>query len=182
MKGWPAKNTVGLPEYFSRGEQLSVCHGCIMWGTRAIVPPKLRSRVPEALHEGHMGVVKMKSLSRSYIWRPGIDHQIEDLAKTCSGCQLAQKQPPLAPVHSWEWPTAPWQRIHVDYAGPFLDRMFLVVVDAYSKWSEVFIVKNATSTKTVEVLRTLFARTGLPERLVSDNGQFTSEEFQSLVR
>ena len=60
--------------------------------------------------------------------------------------------------------------------------MFLVVVDAYSKWSEVFIVKNATSTKTVEVLRTLFARTGLPERLVSDNGQFTSEEFQSLVR
>lgn len=61
--------------------------------------------------------------------------------------------------------------------------MFLVVVDAYSKWPEVFIVKNATSPKTVEVLRTLFARTGLPERLISDNGnQFTSEEFQSFVR
>lgn len=183
VKGWPAKNTVGLPEYFSRREQLSVCHGCIMWGTRIVVPPKLRPYVLEALHEGHMGVVKMKSLARSYIWWPGIDLQIEEMAKLCNGCLERQKQPPPAPVHSWEWPTAPWQRIHVDYAGPFLDRMFLVVVDAYSKWPEVFIVKNATSTKTVEVLRTLFARTGLPERLVSDNGcQFTSEEFQSFIR
>ncbi|XP_060782844.1 uncharacterized protein K02A2.6 [Neoarius graeffei] len=183
VKGWPAKNTVGLPEYFSRREQLSVCLGCIMWGTRIVVPPKLRCNVLEALHEGHMGVVKMKSLARSYIWWPGIDQQMEDMAKTCFGCQQTQKQPPPAPVHSWEWPTAPWQRIHVDYAGPFLDCMFLVVVDAYSKWPEVFIVKNATTTKTVEVLHTLFVRTGLPERLVSDNGsQFTSEEFQSFIR
>lgn len=61
--------------------------------------------------------------------------------------------------------------------------MFLVVVDAYSKWPEVFPVKNATSTMTVELLRTLFSRTGLPEQLVSDNGtQFTSEEFQSFVK
>ncbi|XP_048856680.1 uncharacterized protein K02A2.6-like [Brienomyrus brachyistius] len=183
VKGWPDKNTVALTEYFSRREQSSVCHGCIMWGTRVVVPPKLRSRVLGALHDGHLGVVKMKSLARSYIWWPGIDQQIEEMAKLCPECLQTQKQPPSAPVHSWEWPTAPWQRIHVDYTGPFLDRMSLVVIDAYSKWPEVFIVKNATSTKTVELLRTLFARTGLPERLVSDNGsQFTSEEFQSFLQ
>lgn len=183
VKGWPAKDTVGLSEYFSRCEQLSVCHGCIMWGIRVVVPPKLCSKVLEALHEGHMGVVKMKSLARSYIWWPGIDHQIEDIAKSCTRCQLTQMQPPLAPIHSWECPTTAWQRIHVDHAGPFLDRMFLVVIDAYSKWPEVFIVKNATSTKTVEIPCTPFARTGLPERMVSDNGsQFTSKEFQSFIQ
>lgn len=182
VKGWPAKDSVGLPEYFKRREQLSLCHVCIMWGTRIVVPPKLRSNVLEALHEGHMGVVKMKSLVRSYIWWPGIDHQIGEMAKSCSGCQQTQKLPAPAPVHRWEWPTAPWQRIHVDYAGPFLDRMFLVMVDAYSKWPDVFMVKSATTTKTVKVLRTLFARTGLPERLVSDNGsQFTSDEFPSFI-
>lgn len=147
-----------------------------MWGTRVVVPPKLRSRVLDALHEGHLGVVKMKSLARSYVWWPGIDHQIEDLAKTCSGCQQTQRQPLIAPLHTWEWPTAPWERVHIDYAGPFLDRMFLIVVDAHSKWPEVFTVKGATSIKTVDTLRTLFSRTGLPTQLVSDNGsQFPSE-------
>ena len=27
----------------------------------------------------------------------------------------------------------PWQQIHIDFAGPFLSKMFLIVVDAFSK-------------------------------------------------
>lgn len=181
MKGWPAKGDPQLPDYSNRREQLSITQGCVMWGV--IVPPKLRARVLSALHEGHLGVVKMKNLARSYVWWPGLDHQIEDLAKTCSGCQQIQRQPQVAPLHVWEFPTSSWQQVHIDYAGPFLDKMFQVLVDVYSKWPEVFLVKNATSTKTVKLLRTLFSRTGLPEQLVSDNGtQFTSEEFQAFVK
>lgn len=156
VKGWPQKGDSQLPQFANRRDQLSVCQGCVMWGTRVVVPPKLRHRVLESLHEGHLGVVKMKSLARSYIWWPGIDHEIEDITKSCSGCQQTQRQPQVAPLHTWEWPATVWQRVHVDYAGPFLDRMFLVVVDAYSKWPEVFTFKNATSTGTIEALRTLF--------------------------
>lgn len=183
VKGWPHKGNADLPDYANRREQLSVCQGCVMWGTRVIIPPKLRDRVLESLHDGHQGVVKMKSLARSHVWWPGIDHQIEDISKSCLGCLQNQRQPQVAPPHTWEWPSTVWQRVHIDYAGPFLDRMFLVVVDAYSKWPEVFPVKNATSTVTIETLRTLFARTGLPQQLVSDNGsQFTSEEFQMFMK
>ena len=61
--------------------------------------------------------------------------------------------------------------------------MFLVVVNAHSKWPEVIPVSSTTSSSTIEVLRDLFARTGIPEQIVSDNGaQFVSEEFQALVR
>ena len=48
--------------------------------------------------------------------------------------------------------------------------MFLVVVDAHSKWSEVILVSSTTSSLTIEVLRDLFARFGVPEQIVSDNG------------
>ena len=65
------------------------------------------------------------------------------------------------------------------YAGPFKDTMFLVVVDANSKWPEVIPMRSTTAAKSIEVLRNLFARFGIPEQIVSDNGpQFVSEEFK----
>ena len=41
--------------------------------------------------------------------------------------------PKLTPLHLWEFPEGPWRRIHVDFAGPFQGKRFLIVVDAYSK-------------------------------------------------
>ena len=73
--------------------------------------------------------------------------------------------------------------MHVDFAGPFLRSMFLLLVDAQSKWPEVVPMQSATATKTFECLRTIFARHGLPEQLVSDNGpQFISEQFQDFLQ
>ena len=56
--------------------------------------------------------------------------------------------------------------------------MFLVLVEAHSKWLEVVPVSAATSMVTIEKLRTIFATHGLPEKIVTDNGAvFTSENF-----
>ena len=85
--------------------------------------------------------------------------------------------------HPWIWPTSPWKRIHIDFAGPFLDKMFLIVVDAHFKWPEVVQMSTTTTPKTVQVLQVLFAKYGLPEQLVSDNGpQFTSEDFAYFMK
>jgi len=89
----------------------------------------------------------------------------------------------MSPLHPWEWPSVPRQRIHVDYAGPFLDTMFLVVVDAHSKWPEIYVMKSTTSQQTITKLREIFARNGVPEQLVSDNGpRFTSDEFNLFMK
>ena len=87
------------------------------------------------------------------------------------------------PLHLWEWPIKPWQRIHIDYAGPFMGHMFLIIVDAHSKWPEVLLTGSTSSERTVELLREVFSRHGLPEHLHSDNGrQFTSEVFQNFMK
>ena len=61
--------------------------------------------------------------------------------------------------------------------------MFLIVVDAHSKWPKVVEMMSTTAERTVEALRSIFTAHGLPEQLVSDNGpQFTSEVFQEFVQ
>ena len=56
--------------------------------------------------------------------------------------------------------------------------MFLVVVDAHSKWPEVQIMYSTTPQSTIGALRTLFGRYGTPTQMVSDNSsQFISSEY-----
>jgi hypothetical protein len=125
----------------------------------------------------------MKALARSYVWWPGNDSDIEKLVKQCFGCQKNQNMPAIAPLHRWEWPSSPWERLHIDFAGPFLDRMFFVLVDAHSKWPEMVEMKTTTSTKTIEVLGSIFSRNGIPAQIVSDNGsKFSSDEFATFMR
>ena len=182
LKGW-SQHTEGEKPYHNRRNELSVHQGCILWGMRVVIPPKLQARVLEELHDSHLGIVKMKALARSYVWWPGMNEQLEELAKACSGCQQNLNMPSKVSLHPWEWATTPWQRIHIDYAGPFQGSMFLVVVDAHSKWPEVIPMKSTSSAKTIEVLRNLFARFGIPQQIVSDNGpQFVSEEFQLFAK
>ena len=64
-----------------------------------------------------------------------------------------------------------------------MGKMFLLIIDAHSKWLEVHCVNSATTETTLEKLRTTFATHGLPKVLVSDNGSvFTSEDFNVFTR
>ena len=81
------------------------------------------------------------------------------------------------------WPFKPWVRIHLDFAGPFEGKMFLIAVDAFSKWPKVVEMTSTTAEQTIQVLRNIFANHGLPEQLVSDNGpQFVSSDFAEFCK
>ena len=71
----------------------------------------------------------------------------------------------------------------MENAGPFMGHMFLVIVDAHSKWMEVYLMTSSSSQVTIEKLRMCFASLGLPEQLVSDNGpSFVSVDFQQFMK
>ena len=105
------------------------------------------------------------------------------MVKECGGCQQFLNKPDQIMYSPWMEPSGPWQRIHIDYAGPYLGEMFLVVVDEYSRWLEVKVMKGTTSGKTIEELRSIFATHGFPQVIVSDNApNFASEEFKVFLK
>ena len=60
--------------------------------------------------------------------------------------------------------------------------MFLIIVDAHSRWPEVIEMKTITAISTIQELRRLFSAYGLPLQVVSDNGpQFISTEFKTFM-
>lgn len=182
-KGWPATVEREFQPFLTKRHEISVHRNCLLWGNRVVIPKNGQQQVLNELHMNHPGIVRMKALARSYVWWPNIDNDIESFVSKCLACQEHKKSPVKAPLHHWEIPRSPWSRLHVDFAGPFQGVMFLIIVDAYSKWLEVKLMKSTTAENTVVKLRELFATHGLPDSIVSDNGpQFTSTEFQQFCK
>ncbi|XP_062713761.1 uncharacterized protein K02A2.6-like [Aedes albopictus] len=164
-------------------EQFGLQKDCLMRGSRVYVPPSLRVKVLRELHSTHFGISRIKSLARSYCWWEGIDKDIESLVKDCASCQAAKANPPKVSFHCWDTPSEPFQRVHADYAGPFMGFYYLILIDAYSKWPAVYVVKNMTTETTIRFCREFFSTYGLPSVFVSDNGpQFTSADFANFLK
>ena len=105
---FPSEADGTVKPFIRRKEELTVHQGCIMWGNRVVIPESLRARVMDEIHTGHLGIVRMKSHARSYVWWPNLDSDLEQICRACSGCLATQHQPTAAPVHPWDWPQTPW--------------------------------------------------------------------------
>ena len=114
-----------MEPYHHRCSELLVADGCILWGSRVIVPLTGHQIVLDQLYECHLGISRMKSLARCYVWWPKIDNDIEHTVQNCHTCQLHRPTPPKAPLHPWEW-----SRIHIDHAGPFMGHTLVIIIDA----------------------------------------------------
>ncbi|VVC36912.1 Integrase, catalytic core,Ribonuclease H-like domain,Reverse transcriptase domain,Aspartic peptidase [Cinara cedri] len=181
--GWPEKVNKELEVFRHKQELLSLEQNTILWGHRIVISKSIQNKILEELHYNHLGVVKMKLIVRGHLWWLGIDKDIENIASKYDDCNKVRPMPGKTRIHTWEWSQNPWQRLHADFLGPFKGQLFLIIEDAYSKWLEVFKVPVNGAQYSIDIFRNLFARYGLPEYLVTDNGPpFTSVHFQQFLR
>ncbi|KAK2578442.1 hypothetical protein KPH14_001059 [Odynerus spinipes] len=169
-------------KFRSNNLEYSVQQGVFLRGHRVVIPKALQAKILKELHSEHFGIVKMKVLTRSYVWWAEIDNDIKTVTENCAECNANRNNPPIV-KHTWEPATFPFERLHIDFAGPFKGYNFLIIMDAYTKWLEVFIINNITAETTIQKCREVFARFGLPIQVVSDNGRtFISNEFQKFLQ
>ena len=177
--GWPEKQHVKgvIKPYYQFSGELSVQQGLLLKGTRLVIPTTMRLDILDKLHEGHLGITKCRERAKRSVWWPGLSKQLEDMILNCNVCikERSNKVEPLIPS---VLPDRPWQKIGTDLFE-LKGKPYLLCIDYFSRFAEVALLsKNTTSPDVITHLKSWFARHGIPDKVVSDNGpQFQASEF-----
>ncbi|CAB4008646.1 hypothetical protein BSL78_21779 [Paramuricea clavata] len=182
----PRVNLHDLKAFHQIRDELTVStdHDLVLRSHRLILPHALRQRALHIAHEGHQGLTKTKQLLREKIWFPGIDGLMKKLIDNCLACQATVVQQPFEPLRMTELPQAPWQQLSVDFCGPLPSGdMLFVVIDEYSRYPEVEIVRSTSANTVIPKLDRILSTHGIPREIKSDNGPpFQSHSFAQFAQ
>ena len=129
---WPkiAKNS-DLLAFRKKKDSLSVDENVLLLHrdglSRVVISSVLQSKVLQLLHEVDWDISRMKQMARRHVWWPKINSDIESMVQRCSACRTVAKAPDQK-YRLWPKTEKPWERIHLDYAGPFFGKCGLFVL------------------------------------------------------
>ena len=75
----------------------------------------------------------------------------------------------------------PWDKVGADYFS-LAGKDYLLVVDYFSKYPEVAMMESKSAKATVEVMKVIFARHGIPATVIADNVPFNSRYFKEFAK
>ena len=168
--------------YWNSWDELTTEDGLVYKGHRLVIPAGERSDIVKSLHESHIGVEGTLRRARDIVYWPGITAQLKDYLSKCGICNRYRPEQCREPLQPHIVPNLPWEKVGVDLF--ILERQaFLIAVDYYSGYFEVQDLSNTTSNRVIAVLKTWFARHGIPVTVISDNGPpFNSGDFESFSK
>lgn len=108
---------------------------------------------------------------------PKMSKEITDMVLLCSVCLEKRNSNSKEPLIPHEIPEYSWQAVATDLFT-WNSPDFLLIVDYFSRYFEIDKLHNTTSETVIRKLKNIFAKFGIPEKVVSDNGpQCSSQEF-----
>jgi hypothetical protein len=144
-----------------------------------VVPTTLKHEILLNYHDslltGHGGFDRTFHLIRLKYYWTRMYNEIREYVKSCQQCQQnkksAQNPAPLNPLPC----LGIFKRVHVDLFGPLPQvdgyKYVLLIVDAFSKWTEAFPVKTLKGEEIAKIFyREYMCRWGAPYSLLSDRG------------
>ena len=178
QNGWPTNKISGeIGKYFALKEFLSVNFDILFYGDRMVIPRSERKVLITKLHEGHLGISKTIAKARRLFYWPGMSAEIRDYILGCSVCQETRNKNTKEPMISVEIPLRPWAKLGMDIME-FRNKVYLVVIDYFSKWIEYEKIISKDSINVIRSTRKMFARFGFPSEIIADNNPFGSKLFR----
>lgn len=164
--------------FFAKSNALSVEQGCVLFGSRLVMPKSLYESALSLLHSNHMGIVKMKQLARQYLFWDGLNEDIERYVASCETCQTLRKDKPDKVYGEWKKTTFPFERVHLDFFH-FRGQTFLIFIDVFTRWLEIKRMNRTTAHHLTTALSEIFGTFGYASECVCDNGPpYNSYDFR----
>ena len=158
LSSWPVKEKVeeDIPYWKVR----SFLTLLLLHGNRIVIPTSLRQETLKKVHAGHQGRERCQSRIRCSVWWPGVMKQMAATIQQCPACakEATPRKQPLMPS---PLPDYPWQVIGTDLFK-LNGETYLLVVDYLLKYPEIARLTSTTSLAVINVLKSLFARYGIP--------------------
>ena len=111
-----------------------------------------------------------------------MNSEIRTYIESCGTCTTYSTKQPAEPPVITEQPEQAWSKVATDLFS-FGGKNFLATVDCYSNFIEVDYLQSTDSSTVIVKLKAHFARQGIPDVLMTDNGpQFSSTEFRRFVQ
>jgi hypothetical protein len=184
LQGWPNEKPLCMSQvipYFDIRDELSVQDGLIFKGERLVIPASMRSDIKKTLHTAHLGVESCLRRAREAVFWPGMNTEMKQLVSSCDVCRAFDVKQTSETLQPHELPSRPWEKVGVDLFS-INGQDYMVTVDYFSDFIEIDHLKKTTTKKIVQKLKTHFARNGIPETLISDNGpNLVSKEFEDFA-
>jgi hypothetical protein len=178
---WPInKNTLEncLKPFWNLREDLHVIDSLLYKNDRLVVPHNLQKDMLVKLHDGHVGATTCGKRAKNVLFWPGINADITEFVNNCKTCTLHTPNNSKEPIIFHDIPCLPWSKISADLFE-LKSIQYLVLMDYYSKYIELVSLNNISSKTVIKKMKSIFARHGVPQILVTDPGtQFTSKEFE----
>ncbi|XP_064483051.1 uncharacterized protein K02A2.6-like [Ornithodoros turicata] len=181
--GWPTRRDLGqdLKPFWLARHQLAVADSLLMHGTQIVIPKTCQQQILQLLHEGHFGLEKCTTRAKHAVWWPSINDDIAQTVKNCHEC-LQLKTNRKLPLITTDFPDRPWQKIAMDLFH-CQGSWWLIVVDYYSRYPELVRLHSLSREAIVNHCKSIFARHGIPEVVISDNGpQFSQSSSSPFAR
>lgn len=182
--GW-SENKLSLSEeiqkYWNYRDEIVSVNDVLFKGNKMIVPTALRNEMLQIIHYNHLGINKCQLRARQCLYWPNINRDIENYVNNCETCLNFRNTNANEPLIQSEIPGKPWETIGTD-VYQFAGKNYLMVIDYFSKFIETAPLERLDSHHTINLLKSFFARHGLPKVIRSDNGtNYSSDTFRKFV-
>ena len=147
-----------------------------------LVPNDPRKQMIQPIHSTHIGADGCLRRARESIYWPGMTRYIKYHTAQCDVCRSFDNKQSKETLRSHEVPNRPWAKVGVDIFT-FNERNYLITVDYFSGFWEIDLLENVKAKTVIRKMKSQFARYGVPDVCMSDNGpQFVSEEYHKFSK
>lgn len=184
-QGWPErKSDIGeaLQAYYDFRDELITEGDLVFKGAVVVVPAALRKEMMVSCHDTHIGVEGCIRRARESMFWPRMATEMKAYISKCDVCMAHRATPQKETMLPHDFTPRPWSKVGADLCE-LHSRNLLVVCDYFSNFVEVESLQTTTTRGVCKALKVLFARYGVPDTLITDNGpQFSSAEFASFSK